>query len=283
MSIQEEFNRYKNAFGLVDNASALEGKNSGNSILFHAHYVWTLVKRGLWTHEEATATARAIAQCEVTLGLIARVPEDYWPHMDQEGLDDQIGYCSMSAADSNLDFAAMWLRYGRSVRVPIREVLAKSGHPWLARLFGWIKLGWVFNNVAPETMIEWYRDDAGNMLSKPNWGSYMGDFRYPQIIAHAQFCTKKEGERPGLWRRFWWAFSVWQTARFVDKGGTDQWVLSGHLVAGFRSGVQKSLICEWASKSYMERLYQRWPGGLNGVFAPYFGMEHPIPKYGMLP
>jgi hypothetical protein len=272
--VRESFLRYTNPFGLVDNESALSGGNSGNSLLFHAHYVWTMVRRGYWLAGlDRAKTLINVDKCQVDNampGLFARAPHGIWPWEDQEGPDDYIGVISMSAADPQLPFAQDFLAYGRSgPGAPIRQPLENDGHPWLAKLFGWIRLHWVFNNCVPGLLVRW---EGPREVS--NWTAWLG--RFPQIIAHAEFASR---QRPPLWRRIWWAGSVWQAARFSDKDGTDQWILAWHLVAAFRASGQKSWLCEWASRNFMERLFTRWPGGLSSVFAVYFGMGHPLTKY----
>jgi hypothetical protein len=277
--VREDFARYRNGFGLVDNEPTQPDRNSGNAILFHAHYVWAMRNRGFWDQYDRQITRGCVRKCEIEPGLIRRAPEGrpFWN--DQEGPDDQIGYISMSGADPLLPFADNWLHYGRTVRVPIRQALEAGGRKRLALLFGWIHLHWVFNTKAPGTLIEWrpaFITVAGESISSaaPNWTAWMG--RFPQIIAHAQFAAD---ERPWLGRRLWWAFSVWQAARFWDKEGTDQWILAWHLVATFRASRQSSWICEWVSRNFTERLFTRFPGGLNTVFAQYFGAEHPTTRF----
>lgn len=319
VEVRIDFARYTNPIGLVDDKSALERGNSGNQVLFHAHYVWTMVRRGFWKSYDSGITKGCVKKCEIEPGLVARAPEGASFHQDQEGPDDQIGYCSMSAADPELPFARDWLRYGRSVKASIasaydfsewRDVRKK---PWWLPLVGWIKLGWIYNTEMPGTLNRVV--DPGVGLLEPNWEAWMG--RFPQNIAHAQFCARElfpkwrawlaiavqpwlvlAALRIGWWnllfvpaaaiacailgvgfRRLWWSVSVWQAARFHDVEGTDEWILTWHLVAAFRASGEKSLVCEAAAKNFTERLFTKWPGGLNSVFDRYFGSDHPTTKF----
>lgn len=316
---REEFSRYTNAVGLVDDKSALARGISGNMILFHSHYVWTMVRRSFWKDYDSAITKGCVAKCEIEPGLVARSPEGAPFHTDQEGPDDQIGYCSMSAADPKLPFAKDWLRYGRSVKVSVAsawdhsEWMGVSKKPWWLPFVGWIKLRWIFNTELPGSLCRVV--DPGVGLLEPNWHAWMG--RFPQNIAHAQFCAREKFPewRPfgalfllpwlgalalhlGWWnllfvpaavtgvlilgigfRRLWWCASVWQAARFHDTEGTDEWILTWDLVASFRASGQKSWLCELAARNFTERLFTKWPGGLNSVFDRYFGSDHPFTKF----
>lgn len=278
LELREDFIGYRNSFGLVDNTPTREGTNSGNSLLFHAHYVWTMVRRGFWNNLDRSLTLGSVVQCSVLPGLYRRAPapSPFWS--DQEGVDDYIGLASMSAADPNLGYAREILEYGRAQRVPIGPALEASGRTWLAKLFGWIHLRFVYNDRLPGTLLNfkhgmWYEFPA-DIEYIPNWTAWLG--RFPQFVAHLEICAR---ETPPLWRRLWWAASVWQTARFWDKDGTDQWVLSWHLVAAYHAAGKRSWFMDWAARNYTERLFSRFAGGLNPVFGQYFGEGHPLTRW----
>jgi hypothetical protein len=308
---REEFARYTNRFGLIDNDESLRGGNSGNALLFHAHYVWTLNRRGWWSSEDRAITKGCVQKCQIEPGLFRRSQHGLGFSDDQEGPDDYVGLISMTGADPWFQFAQDFLRYGRGVKVAIGPALRLGGHPILATLLGWIRLRYVFNNRLPGTLLEPVRDSD---QVKPNWSAWLG--RFPAVIAHAEFAA---GERVPLWRlaaavAFWfatavtwffvspwivllmvpaqvlvfailifgfrklyWAASVWQAGRFSD--GTDDWILTWHLVQTFRASGESHLICEWAARNFTERLFTKWPGGLSSVFLKYFGPDHPLTRY----
>lgn len=268
--IREDFEPYRNAYGLIDAKPRADNQPSGNSLLFHAHYFWMLVVRELHTSADTRATAASIKAFEVESGVYRRAPvgAPFW--MDQEGPDDYIGLISMAAADRALPYARDFLFWGRNHSTPLRHALRADGRPLLERLIGWVRLKFVFNNLNPWLLAYVDRDKR----LRSNWTAWLG--RFPQIIAHAQFAA---GERPNLFRRIAWAFSVWECGRWFDKDGTDPWILTWHLVRTFRESAQDSILCELACASYHQRLFKKWPGGLSSVFAQYFGWPHPLTKW----
>lgn len=266
MKLREDFKPYFNPMGLVDDERAKRGENSGNSLLFHAHYLWALKAAGFYDFVDGVLAVRAIKRhCEIVPGNYRRAGVRFSFWNDQQGPDDFIGLASLSALDSRIPFAADILWYGRTVRVALSTAWVEAKAPWWGKLFGGLKLSFVFNTNALNSLR--HRDG-----DRPDFGAWLG--RFPQFRAHLKFCNREKKERPNLVERIAWALSVWQTARFFDKAGTDQWILSRYLVIGFECSGQKSLMCKLAARNFWKRLDAR--GGIRALFAPYFGESHPI-------
>jgi len=267
-ALRDEFKKYRNQFGLVDDASTQWGSYSGNPLLYHAHFLWCLKKLGVYDTIDGLLFQRTV-QNDFTNGPgnYRRTPRGRSFSTDQEGPDDFIGLASMSALDPRLTFARDILGHAQLGATLGSGFPARVKKPLWAKLFGWVKLNYVFNSNFPCTLLE---ENGQGFWLKPWLG------RFPQNRAHFMFCN---GEKPGLLLRLAWCLSVWQTARFWDKEGTDQWILTWYLVSSFRERGHRSFICEMASRNFMKRFLTKWPGGLASVFLPYFGASHPLTKH----
>lgn len=317
--LRYELAGYVNPFGLVDTQPSEKRNNSGNPTLYHSHFVWLMVRWGIWTRQDREQTVESVEEsCEIQPGLFRRAPRGKFSEV-QEGPDNYIGLAGMSAADPQITFAQEILAYGRAHRVPIIQALELGGHWWLARLFGWIRLPYVYNNLEPGTLmrIEWNPERTRGKC-KPNWSAWLG--RMPNLIAHFQFCAREPFPKwrapvaigvsgwlivlvnlqVGWWnflvvplellalaclafgfRRLVWCAAILTTDTWIDeqKGGTTPWILSWHQVAAYRASGQSSWPCEWVARKFTERLFMRWPAGLNSCFLRFFGEAHPITRW----
>lgn len=298
LDIREAYQAYTNPMGLVDNHPK-DDSNSGNCILYHAHYLWVLCQWGILREVDQVIAYGVIQRAlQIEPGLYRRAEPGRPYCNDQIGPDDLIALASMSLIGPEAhSFAKDLLQYGRQKPVSLA--------PWWLK---WIKFHYVYNNVMPGTLLK-------NEGTELNFSAWLG--RQPQLIAHFQFCAREkfptwritlaaillvylllQAHFWGSWnflvvpaalvllpslafgfRRLCWALSLWSTARFKDQKGQDPWILSWYLANAYLRSGEKSAVCEWAGKNFLKRLDERAPHGLSDIFAEYWGKENPTSRY----
>ncbi len=271
--IRAEFAKYKNGMGLVDDSRALHGDNSGNSMLFHSHYLWTLKRRGFYKREDGVDFLVAVYQhCSVKPGLYQRAGKNFSFWQDIEQSDDYLGLISLCAFNDFMPFAKDFLEYGRTNWVAIGPAYPKEQAPWWIPLVTMAKVPFVFNAQKPETFLN--RDGTG-----PEWVAWFG--RFISMIALAKIVL---GEPMN---RFWTgvchatlAVTIWLTARVgKDKHSEDPWILTEKVVSTLIEKKVESRLVKSAILNFYERLYAKWPNGMRGPFLPYFGEKHAVTRF----
>jgi hypothetical protein len=271
---RNDFSEYTDPDGFLSGERRPGFHSSGNLLLYTSHYFWALYRCGYLRERDVALIEGAVSRTQLEPGLHQRQAKRVPGEADEEiqqGPDDYIGIISMCAVVPWLPFAARFLHYGRTHRVPIRGALQAAGRTWLAALFGWIRLRFVYNNLIRDTLLRW-ENVPGSRVARPNWSAWLG--RMPYIIAHAEYAT---GAKPALFYRLWWAASVWLAGRFSESN--DAWILKWHMVATYRERGRRTWLCDWAARDFQARLFAAWPAGLNTVFARYFGPQHPLVRY----
>lgn len=310
--LREAFHEYMDVDGLISDKKNPGRASSGNLLLYTSHYVWTLERRGFWDYQDLLSIRKAVDTCRVEPGIFQRCPYGISQKENQQGPDDYIGLISMSGADERLSFAKEILTHGRTQWCSIGKALELDGHTILAKLFGWIKIRWIFNTVLDHGLTRFtFNPDGTPGPLKSNWGAWFG--RFPSIIAHAQFAAGEDLApwRPWIaiglvpfsinlaehtpwlapllilglfslalgFRRLMWCYSLFTAGRGSQADSTDPWILTWHLAATYRASGHNSFICELAFRNFMRRLFAHWPGGLNSVYLKYWGADHPVTRY----
>lgn len=262
---RNSFKLYQNKFGLIDDN--LWQTHSGNQLLFHSHYLFSLYLSGFYDLVDGILTVRTLKKNDFNYPNFLRAPRGQSFSTDQEGIDDFLGLISLSALDSRITIATDILDYGQNQNVPLSLFYDKRKKPWFYFATKFIKLNFIFNSNFEKTFL----NETGETTDLRSWFG-----RFPQFKSFLKLCS---GQKINGFDKLVLTLTLWQTARFHDKNGTDQWILS-HVVQRSidvmtAQGRLNSYILSQASQCFKARLKNR-KGSVRKIFETYFGIAHPL-------
>jgi hypothetical protein len=255
--LKDEMIAYTDKYGLIQPQK--QPNESGNGLLYTSEYIVTLAKLGQLETDDKVKYLGAIMSSEVQPGLFKRNPEAFTN--DIEAIDDYIGLAAGSKAANRL-IAQRILKYGREHKFLLKDIISdylnrsdSSFHLpliFVSKLFGNIKVGYVYNNLEP---------------NKANSEVWFG--RFPQLIASLKWAA---GEEPTLFEKVYTALVI---ATSGNKNDTNTFILSDLVV--YCS--QGSWLCRQVAKIWKWRLYKMYPNGMKDVYKQYFGADYPLSNY----
>lgn len=239
-------------YGLVTNS---EGGESGNDILYTAHYVAGLYLSGQVPN--FSALDLALSQCEVTPGLYNRLQgRSNW----YQSHDDYVGLVSMSSffQDERYISHAIY-EYGIKRSGPPALGAGPQAKFWtLANALSLFRgPRWVYNNVNPGT------------YALSSWRG-----RRPEVVATIKMAI---GKSPGLLGWLYWAGFMVRGILCTDPADTNVFTLRWHMALATRDS--KNPLTRWIGNRLRKQIKNVY-GDAGQMLKWYFGkdnaVEHPL-------
>lgn len=266
--IRAAFEKYRDPVGFIQGRP---GASSGNGLLFTAEaYIAMLARGAITVGEGAPELVATVQKVEAEPGRYRRTPDGQWASHDEEGPDDHIGLAAMSWA-FGLPYAERLLEYGRTHTAKLGQLTDLAEHEVLSTDWRWLVpglhrlLSW-FN--ADKALPYNYSTNDPQVVTRDSW---LG--RFPAVIAHFHWAAD---ETPAWYLRLYWAFQIGVIAPRAKSSDCDAWILSWLLIYVMAG---RSWLGRWAARRWFAALDKNFKGGMNEVFATYFGPEHPTAKY----
>jgi len=241
-----------NKYGLVTNT---ENGQSGNDLLYTAHYVAGLALEGKLSRFERDKLINAIDKYEVRPGLFNRAPGG---EGGQQAHDDYIGLvsiCSFFFPEGRF-LSRQIYNYGASTRVTQLENETPK-NKWvyrLARLLNPFGIKYVWNNVEP------YR------FNYPAWLA-----KRPEMLCTIQLSAHAW---PGVFRLLYWFAFMFRGLFLKDKKDDNAFILRWHMALATRDS--KIPFVPLIGLYFRAHLVKVW-GGVGPLLHWNFGHNgHPL-------